>query len=190
MLKRLFHISPIENMESIKEKGLLLNEYGALFLFEESDFEYYKFGTFKVSELIACNQLGLKDYIVVEVEVEIDIDDFANSWYLNINDSDCKYYIELGRRPKEYNQNIKTDYIYVSSSNNIEAPNDRILFNDEQGMVYFRNVKTNFTTAKQLTSLSFISNMGRVYNIYDLYKKIYADEELDEINNPSSSFFK
>jgi len=119
---------------------------------------------------------------------EVDINDFANSWYLNINDSDCKYSIELGRRPREYNSNINTDYIYVSSSNNIEAPNDRILFNDEQGMVYFRNVKTNFVTAKQLTSLSFISNIGRIYNIYDLYKKIYADEKLDEINNPSSSF--
>lgn len=72
MIKRLFHISPVDNLESIKEKGLLLNEYGALFLFEENDFEYYKFGTFKVSELIAWNQLGLKDYIVVEIEVEID----------------------------------------------------------------------------------------------------------------------
>jgi len=121
---------------------------------------------------------------------EVDINDFANSWYLNINDSDCKYSIELGRRPIEYNPNINADYIYVSSSNNIEAPNDHILFEDSQNMVYFRNVKTNVTTARNLTSLSFITNMGRIYNIYDLYKKIYADEELDEINNPSSSFFK
>jgi hypothetical protein len=70
MLKRLFHISPIDNLESIKEKGLLLNDDGELFLFDETDFKYYKFGTFKVSELIACNQLFLKDYIVVEVEVD------------------------------------------------------------------------------------------------------------------------
>ena len=72
MVKRLFHISPVDNLESIKEKGLLLNDDGELFLFDETDFKYYKFGTFKVSELIACNQLGLKDYIVVEVEVEMD----------------------------------------------------------------------------------------------------------------------
>ncbi|MBR6505096.1 MAG: DUF4912 domain-containing protein [Clostridia bacterium] len=121
---------------------------------------------------------------------EVDIDDFANSWYLNINDSDCKYSIELGRRPKEYTHNINSDYIYVSSSNNIEAPNDHILFENEQNMVYFRNVKTNVMTAKDITSFSFLTNMGRIYNIYDLYKKIYADEELDEINNPSSSFMK
>lgn len=72
MVKRLFHISPVENLESIKEKGLLLNDDGELFLFDETDFKYYKFGTFKVSELIAWNQLFLKDYIVVEVEVEMD----------------------------------------------------------------------------------------------------------------------
>ena len=121
---------------------------------------------------------------------EVDINDFANSWYLNINDSDCKYSIELGRRPKEYNSSINTDYIYISSSNNIESPNDHILFENEQNMVYFKNVKTNMMTAKHFTSLSFITNMGRIYNIYDLYKKIYADEELNEVNNPSSSFFK
>lgn len=70
MVKRLFHISPVENLESIKEKGLLLNDDGELFLFDETDFKYYMFGTFKVSELIAWNQLFLKDYIVVEVEVD------------------------------------------------------------------------------------------------------------------------
>lgn len=70
MVKRLFHISPVENLESIKEKGLLLNDDGELFLFDETDFKYFMFGTFKVSELIACNQLFLKDYIVVEVEVD------------------------------------------------------------------------------------------------------------------------
>lgn len=120
---------------------------------------------------------------------EVDINDFANCWYLNVNDSDCKYSIELGRRPKFSNPNINTDYIYVSSSNNIESPNDHILFEKAQNMVYFRNVKTNMMTAKDLTSLSFITNMGKIYNIYDLYKKIYEDEELNDINNPSSSSF-
>jgi hypothetical protein len=70
MVKRLYHISPIENLDSIKEKGLLLNDDGELFLYDETDIKYYMFGTFKVSELIAWNQLFLKDYIVVEVEVD------------------------------------------------------------------------------------------------------------------------
>ena len=48
-------------------------------------------------------------------------------------------------------------------------------------MVYFRNVKTNLETKKDVSSLSFIKNMGKIYNIYDLYKKIYKEE------NPFSS---
>ena len=74
---------------------------------------------------------------------EVDINDFANSWYLHVNDSNSDYRIELGRRPLQINENIQSDYIYITSSNEIESPNDHILFNNSQKMVYFRNVKTN-----------------------------------------------
>lgn len=72
MVKRLFHISPIDNLDSIKEKGLLLNEDGELFLLDEAIIKYYMFGEFKVSELVAWNQLFLKEYLMIEVEVEMD----------------------------------------------------------------------------------------------------------------------
>ena len=72
MVKRLFHLSPVENLESIKEKGLLLNEDGELFLLDEAIIKYYMFGEFKVSELIAWNQLFLEEYLMIEVEVEMD----------------------------------------------------------------------------------------------------------------------
>ncbi len=125
---------------------------------------------------------------------EVEINDFANSWYLHVADSKCDYDIELGRRPissSSYaNQNIQKDeYIYIAKSNDIESPNDRILFNKNQNMVYFRNVKTNATFSKPISSISFIRNMGKIYNIYDLYKKIYKDENIDDIydlSNPSS----
>ncbi len=35
---------------------------------------------------------------------EIDINDFANSWYLHVNDSNCDYRVELGRRPIQYSE--------------------------------------------------------------------------------------
>ena len=38
-------------------------------------------------------------------------------------------------------------------------------------MVYFRNVKTNVETKKSIYNLSLIKNMGKIYNIYDLYKE-------------------
>lgn len=111
---------------------------------------------------------------------EVEINDFANSWYLHVNDSKSDYKIELGRRYFNNTSN-SNNYVYVSSSNEIEAPNDHILFDKAQNMVYFKNVKTNVNTKKDVTSLSFIRNMGKIYNIYDLYKKIYKNE------NPFSS---
>lgn len=120
---------------------------------------------------------------------EVEINDFANSWYLHVSDSKCDYRIELGRRPILKTEKINTDYIYISTSNKIESPNDHILFNKEQKMVYFRNVKTGKQTQKTTTSLSFIRNMGKIYNIYDFYKAIYPNENIEELydlSNPSS----
>ena len=120
---------------------------------------------------------------------EVEINDFANSWYLNVSDSKCDYKIELGRRPIFKNENLNSDYIYITTSNEIESPNDRILFDKNQKMVYFRNVKTGQLTAKDISSISFIRNMGKIYNIYDLYKAIYNDENVEDIydlKNPSS----
>ena len=80
---------------------------------------------------------------------EVEINDFANCWYLNVNDSKCKYKIELGRKPFEVMYNgevteVKTtpkitqNYIPITSSNEIESPNDHILFEKKQEMVYFK----------------------------------------------------
>jgi len=133
----------------------------------------------------------------LDYSFEVDIDDFANSWYLPINDAKCEYTIELGRRPNPfyYNQtnNEATEipqYIYISSSNNLEAPNNKVLFNPPvYKTVYFRNVKTNKVIAKDILDFPFVSNIkniGEFYNVYDLYKKFYKDEDLDYMNNPSS----
>ena len=113
---------------------------------------------------------------------EVEINDFANSWYLHINDSKSKYKIELGRKPInqenfknsvhqnniEYNisANENASYIYITTSNNIEAPNDKILFNKNQKMVYYRNVKTNQEFSKDIKTLSFMQNIGKIYGFF------------------------
>lgn len=120
---------------------------------------------------------------------EVEINDFANSWYLHVSDSKCDYRVELGRRSIEKSDQLKDDYIYVSTSNEIESPNDKILFDKNQKMVYFRNVKTGTQTGKSITNLSFMRNMGKIYDIYDLYKEIYKTENVEGIydaSNPSS----
>ena len=120
---------------------------------------------------------------------EVEINDFANSWYLHVSDSKCDYRIELGRRPIIKSKTLTEDYIHVYTSNEIESPNNKILFDKNQKMVYFRNVKTGVETEKSIHTLSFIRNMGKIYDIYDLYKAIYQNENIEEIydlSNPSS----
>ena len=133
---------------------------------------------------------------------EVEINDFANSWYLPLNDPDCDYSVELGRRPKYPNNQNNTNnmimnnaekdntdndseikyyqpldnYIYICTSNDMEMPNNHILFDRLGKSVFFKNVKNNFIEEKYISSLSFITNIGKVYNIYDLYKEMYKDE--------------
>lgn len=118
---------------------------------------------------------------------EVEINDFANCWYLNINDAKSEYTIELGRRFKNSNNENATQYLFLASSNKIESPNDHILFERQQKMVYFRNVKNNTTYSKNVSSFSLLKNMGKIYDIYDVYKIIYKDEDIYDINNPSSN---
>ena len=51
---------------------------------------------------------------------EVEINDFANSWYLHVADSKCDYRIELGRRPIIKSKKLTEDYIHVYTSNEIE----------------------------------------------------------------------
>lgn len=122
---------------------------------------------------------------------EVEIDDFANSWYLHVNDSNCEYTVELGRRAKYYNEErhveIPNNYLYVTSSNVIDSPNDHVLFDKNLKTVYFRDVKTNIVTAKDITSISFLRNMGRIYDLYDLQGDFNNNSWQLDLRNSSSS---
>ena len=111
---------------------------------------------------------------------EVEINDFANSWYIHIPDSDCKYDVVLFRKPKNNYINLPENAVYISSSNNLQTPNDHILFDTLGKTVFFRNVKNNEIEEKDISSLSFMKNIGKVYNIYDLYKEIYKNELTDD----------
>mgnify|MGYP001625081002 CR=1 FL=1 len=113
---------------------------------------------------------------------EVEINDYANSWYVHLNDADCDYSVELGRRPIYANSNID-NYVYISTSNDMEMPNNHILFDRLGKSVFFRNIKNNFVEEKEISSITFMKNIGKVYNIYEIYKEIYKNEiELEELD--------
>lgn len=129
---------------------------------------------------------------------ELEINDFANSWYIQVNDANCKYNVELGRRPNQYLSELKEPYVYISSSNPMDFPNDHILFEKAKPDVKFKNVKTNETFTKTFAQSLFVKNFMKMYQINtleELYQKLYSSELLEEFknkyhNNPSSNSFK
>lgn len=93
-MKKYYHLTNVENIDSIKEKGLLANDNGNIYLFENKFITELGWGTTpdgrsgfgKVQQLladhIAASQLCLKEYAVFEVngkgitaELEHDYDD-------------------------------------------------------------------------------------------------------------------
>lgn len=146
--------------------------------------------------------------LTMNYSFEIDINDFANSWYFHVNDSSSEYKVELGRRPIPVNYSyipkydvekngpinpIQVPFVFISSSNNLEAPNDHILFNNTN-KIYYRNVKTNQIIEKDIKDFPFIVKDNEFVNVNELYKKLYKDEisngDLGRFNpssgNPSS----
>ena len=116
---------------------------------------------------------------------EVTIDDFANSWYLHIDDANCEYHVELGRKPinhaQQYNQPVYIPYyIYITSSNEMASPNNKILF-DFNKTIKFKNVKTGQIIEKDINQFKFITNYG-IFSIQDLYKYLYPNENFEVEN--------
>lgn len=138
---------------------------------------------------------------------EIVVNDFANSWYIDIDDPKTKYTIQLGRKFKnkpeivnlaEFEQNhiiLHTDYLPFAQSNEMEAPNDHVLLESLPRFFIFKNVKTNQEITKDFKS--FKDTFGNNYNVEEFYKNQYENELSDgmfDMSNPSSgvnsSYFK
>ena len=121
---------------------------------------------------------------------EVDINDFANSWYLHVSDSNCDYQVELGRRPINHYVEIQNDYLYITTSNDIVTQNDHILFDRLSHIIYFRNVKTNKLIGKDISTFTLLEKIGKFNFIKEFYKKLYPNEVFDfdklDFRNPSS----
>lgn len=148
---------------SEKDKVKYIEEYGKDFFETTSPF------------LIVKNKT--KNY-----SFEIEINDFANSWYFDVPDSNCDYEVELIRK----NTDTKIPF-QITVSNNMEVPNNHILFEQNRKEIFFKNVKTNNVVSKSVVNLQFINHLGTVRNANSFYKKFYNEKDLRTINNPSSN---
>lgn len=131
---------------------------------------------------------------------EIVINDFANSWYIDIDDAKTKYTVQLGRKFKERPQIInmakveeeqivlKTDYLPFADSNKMDAPNDHVLLENLPRFITFRNVKTNQETVRDMGEFKTV--FGKNYDVKEFYKEHYEEEITDgifDMANPSSN---
>ena len=114
-----------------------------------------------------------------------EINDFANNWYVNVNDTKCKYFVELGRRSKDNDFiNTPVNYLNIAFSNTIDIPNDHILFFKENDKIYFKNIKTNKITEKAINS--FKHSLQGIYKTYNLSSEENDRFDRFDFNNPSS----
>lgn len=121
---------------------------------------------------------------------DVDVDDFANGWYVPIADAKCTYSVSLLRKQRPFRNKIVEHEIYVTTSNKIEAPNDHILFEKASPTVLYKNIKSNKVTTKTLSASIYKKSRKAIYGLYEYYKEIYQNEDIDEmfdLNNPSSN---
>ena len=127
---------------------------------------------------------------------DVEINDFANSWYIDVNDDNCKYSIELYRKFRDYElnedviKNIKSfnefnvngekekdhNYIFVVSSNQIDAPNGKIVSETNKRVIEYINMKTN--------EKSYVEIDTTINDFYDAFYKEEFDGEFKGL--PSS----
>ena len=134
---------------------------------------------------------------------EIVVNDFANSWYIDIDDPKTKYSVQLGRKFRNKPQiiniakmveekiDLQNDYLPLVNSNKIEAPNDRVLFESFKSLIKFRNVKTGQEVEKNIGM--FEEKISKAYNVpsfKEVFKEMNTyDGMLDDrfdLDNPGS----
>ena len=136
-----------------------------------------------------------KPYLIIKNEsngksFDIEINDFANSWYVNVYDSYCKYTARLCR--KVINNDIpliKDNVLHIASSNIIEIPNDHVILNDVPRNVVFFNTKTKESYTQTIDEVLIDNKFRKAFSmIYSKYRNIKKEDLLKDLS--SSIYFK
>lgn len=137
---------------------------------------------------------------------DIDINDFANSWYVNINDDNSKYSIELYRRFKDNSsiQNKLNNTINNNTSNNtVQATgntiqpssnaeqNDNILNNDLLNITIINNAIFIATSNEITAPNGKVLSINYTYPRKVEYRNIKTNQiSYKHIDKPNNEFYK
>ena len=114
---------------------------------------------------------------------EVNVNDFANSWYIDIKDKASKYEITLARKFKKDNQIIN-----ISNSNDFISSDEHINFSNSK-YLHFRNIKNNQDIFIENTKEQR-EKTAKIYNIdLEIFEEMLKNNEKLSINNMSSSKF-
>ena len=153
---------------SDKDKENYIKQFGNNFFSESSPF------------LLIHNETKNYDF-------EVEINDFANSWYLKVDDANCKYRIDLCRRFNKTTENLYSNYLRISSSNDLSTPNDHVLLENFNSNITFKNTKNNTISIKNFGDFIPTNNISNLYKM--LYKSNFNKIFNNTLSNPSSIFF-
>lgn len=90
---------------------------------------------------------------------EVKVNDFANSWYIDIDNHSAKYEVELARRFF----NNSNDVLHISNSNDFVSQNKNIIFSNEK-YILFKNILNNENKYIE-NSKNLKNNMSKIYNM-------------------------
>mgnify|MGYP003571409243 CR=1 FL=1 len=107
---------------------------------------------------------------------DININDYANSWYINVPDESCKYRVTLKRVFKEQTSSTPS-FVEIATSNEIINPNGHVLFDSISERVEYMNLQTKNKYFKIFAN----RNKNFANKFYNNYIEKFG------LNNPSSN---
>lgn len=115
---------------------------------------------------------------------EINVDPFAKSWYVNINEPNCRYKAEIFRK-------INNEYKFVAGSNILTIPTDKPCFNQNS---HFRFVDKNTGRKEYIENINHaIKSINSIGSYNELIELELVENEIKNkktvpyiLNNPGS----